>query len=576
MRALIEFAANPGKKYFLTILVLAIITICFLGIFNRDPWLPDEPRVAAIALEMSHSGNIVVPMLSGEPFIEKPPLYFAMAAGLVHTLGPIVGNTGAIRFTSTLFALATLLVFFLLAQRLGDRAFALRALMILGTMAGFVENFHWIRVDPALTFFITAAIWSFAETYLAKRPWFLIGAGFFSAGAFLAKGLIGPVFIFIPGLVLFYLWFRETGRQTEKKSYFILLHLSAILVFIAIAGSWIAALRITGGEKLWHEWFWVNHVGRFIGTATAQGHIHLHKPLYYLSPAIKYTLPWTPLVLIWIVSIFKQLKQPKSISRENILLLVWGLGSILLLSITATKRSMYLYPILPAFALMGAMALQKGVKRWFDYYTIFWTLLSIIVLGILTFSPLASHFLKSLLPAPAHNLISTFGWQNIIAGICFIIAIIIFKKRQNLNVVLQFTAIITMLYISILTGPVVAVDQLRSLRAETQRFVAHIDRQQRPGVAGWNFHSITTANFYYYFDWKVPQIKNRQRLLAILEHRDPEFDSIILCNVKSLSDLIKVPYKILARGNPQHSHKKYKRVIWIKGLPEIKNSARIK
>ncbi len=576
MRNFIGFATDPGKKFFLTILVLAIISICFLGIFNRDPWLPDEPRVAAIALEMSHSGNIVVPMLSGEPFIEKPPLYFAMAAGLVHTLGPIVGNTGAIRFTSTLFALATLLVFFLLAQRLGGRAFAFPALMILGTMAGFVENFHWIRVDPALTFFITAAIWSFSETYLAKRPWFLIGAGFFSAGAFLAKGFIGPVLIFIPWVALFFLWLKETRKQTEKKNFYLFPHLSAFLVFAAIAGVWIAALKITGGEKLWHEWFWVNHVGRLTGTATVQGHIHPHKPLYYLSPAIKYTLPWTPLVLIWIVSIFRQLRQPKSISQENILLFVWGLGSIILLSITATKRSMYLYPILPVFALMGAMALQKGVKRWFDYYTNFWTIISIIGLGLLTISPLASLFLKSLLPAPALNVISTFGWQNIIAGICFIIAILIFRKRQNLNVVLQFTAIITMLYITILTGPVVAVDQLRSLRAETQKFVTHIDPQQRARVAGWNFHSIITANFYYYFNWKVPQIRNHQRLQAILEHKDPEFDSIILCNVKSLSDLIKVPYQILARGNPQHSHKKYKRVIWIKGLPEITNSSRRK
>ena len=32
---------------------VAGLALCFIGIFDRDLWTPDEPRVAAISLEMS-------------------------------------------------------------------------------------------------------------------------------------------------------------------------------------------------------------------------------------------------------------------------------------------------------------------------------------------------------------------------------------------------------------------------------------------------------------------------------------------------------------------------------------------
>ena len=95
----------PQRFSYRMILIIAVIAICFLGIFNRDFWTPDEPRVTAISLEMSRTGNLIIPQLAGEPFIEKPPLYFIIAAGLIRTVSPLVGNIGAARSTSLIFAL---------------------------------------------------------------------------------------------------------------------------------------------------------------------------------------------------------------------------------------------------------------------------------------------------------------------------------------------------------------------------------------------------------------------------------------------------------------------------------------
>ena len=141
------------------VLILLVIGLCFTGLFNHDLWTPDEPRVAAISLEMSRNGNLIIPYLAGEPFIEKPPLHFALAVGLTRILGKTIGNTGAIRLLSALMAMGTLTVTFLLARRLGGITLALPAVIILATMPGFIDNFHRIRVDPSLAFFVAAAIW---------------------------------------------------------------------------------------------------------------------------------------------------------------------------------------------------------------------------------------------------------------------------------------------------------------------------------------------------------------------------------------------------------------------------------
>ncbi len=379
---------NNLKSYQNHIILLpACLIICFSGIFDRDLWTPDKPRVAAISLEMSRNGNLVIPHLAGEPFIEKPPLYFAVAAVLIRMIGAFVGNTGAIRFASVLFAIGTLWVTYLLAKRLSDSYIALLSTMILSTMVGFVENFHWIRVDTALSFFVAAAVYCLVEGFLSERILFFNLAGLFSAGAFLSKGLIGPILIFIPwaGLIIFLL--VQHFSILKKKRFYILEHLICIIAFTLVSGLWIILLRQRGGPDLWHEWFWINHVRRLTGSAAAKGHIHSGEPLYYLTTLAMYSMPWLPLIFIRFITLFRRSMENHSISRENFILITWGMGTILFLTLSATKRSIYLVPALPAFAIMSAMVFKIDAGRIFKFYTKIWSIICASILAILTGIP---------------------------------------------------------------------------------------------------------------------------------------------------------------------------------------------
>ena len=61
-------------------LIAAALLLSFAGLFFHDLWTPDEPREAALVLEMSRGGDWIIPHLAGEPFVEKPPLYYEICA----------------------------------------------------------------------------------------------------------------------------------------------------------------------------------------------------------------------------------------------------------------------------------------------------------------------------------------------------------------------------------------------------------------------------------------------------------------------------------------------------------------
>ena len=77
----------------------SFITLCLIGGFvsfigiSNELWTPDEPRDAAIGRAMWESGDWIVPRLNGEPFLEKPPLYWWAQSAAVRPIRSRDSNT---------------------------------------------------------------------------------------------------------------------------------------------------------------------------------------------------------------------------------------------------------------------------------------------------------------------------------------------------------------------------------------------------------------------------------------------------------------------------------------------------
>ncbi len=440
-------ATNPSIPRWL---LAGALFISIAGLGFHELWTPDEPREAALTLEMSRSGDWIIPHLAGEPFVEKPPLYYDLTA-LWLRLSPFdTPQAGWLRLTSAFFGLGTLLMTWLLARRLLGRDQALPAILVLATLPGFVHVSHWLLTDVALMFFVTAALAALSGAYLGQRPALLALAGMLAAAAFLTKGLVGPIFIALGGLPLLLIskpWKKsgalfqgletDAQRQTANlpasgntapsslgvwSSY----HLAALVSFALPVAAWAAAFWHTGGRELFMEWFWTNHFGRFSGAAIQLG--HLKGPLFYLGALPLYLLPWLPLILWWFWRALRERQWPRPLLAP----LLWGLGGTLLLSLSATKREIYLAPLLPAFALLTARALQTELPRalaWCASRRYLIALVVLYLLGLLVAEPFVDRhknygdaFREFNRQLAARSTIRAAGWQldeTTLAGFCW-------------------------------------------------------------------------------------------------------------------------------------------------------------
>src|SRR5438093_7844585 len=69
-------------------ILLSLTAALLLFRLGRVPLVgPDEPRYARVAVEMHRSGDHLTPTLQGQPWLEKPPLYYWMAGGAFSLLG---------------------------------------------------------------------------------------------------------------------------------------------------------------------------------------------------------------------------------------------------------------------------------------------------------------------------------------------------------------------------------------------------------------------------------------------------------------------------------------------------------
>src|SRR5258708_19976731 len=75
--------AVSGRRLALYCLISAWM---LFGLFGRDPWKPDEAYTFGVVNHIVQTGDWVVPHLAGEPFMEKPPLFFVTSAAFIRLL----------------------------------------------------------------------------------------------------------------------------------------------------------------------------------------------------------------------------------------------------------------------------------------------------------------------------------------------------------------------------------------------------------------------------------------------------------------------------------------------------------
>jgi 4-amino-4-deoxy-L-arabinose transferase-like glycosyltransferase len=176
----------------------------------------------------------------------------------------------------------------------------------------------------------------------------ILGLVFLATLGVLAKGAVGCI---LPWLVLV-LYF---GSQGDWKA---LRRLGLRVVIpgtLALVGFWLAMAGSTAGWRYPTDLLFHQTIQRYLDPW------HHHKPVFYylqvfLTDGLPYSLLFLPLG--WFLVRECRWRRP-----EVLLPLAWIGVYLLLFSLSSGKRSVYIFPLLPAVALLiawGAIELQRG------------------------------------------------------------------------------------------------------------------------------------------------------------------------------------------------------------------------
>jgi 4-amino-4-deoxy-L-arabinose transferase-like glycosyltransferase len=307
------------RALFLLLLIAGVILAAGLGL--RDPWPADEPRFALIARDMAESGRWLFPNVGGVLYPDKPPLHFWLVA-VLYTI------TGSLRISFLLPALLQGLAIIALVADLGRRLWGETAGLwsgaILLAMLQFPLQMKSGQLDGPLCFWTTLSLYGLSRHLLQGPDWRWYAIGGLAAGlGVITKGVgVLPYLVFIP-------WFLARRRNwalpmLPPRDWRWAL---APLLTLAAVSAWLLPILLVAAKS---------------------------------GDPATLLLPW--LLPAW----WGHLR-----AKQNTPLLFlggWVLLVLVFFSLSSGKRSVYIFPAAPAFALIvGAYATdllgRKSVLR---------------------------------------------------------------------------------------------------------------------------------------------------------------------------------------------------------------------
>lgn len=330
---------------------------------------PDEPRYAAIARGMADSGDWVTPRLHGQPWFEKPILYYWAAATQYKLWGD---SEVSARLPSALAATLTSLTLGWLALRLYGWRAAQIVTLLFPTSVAAIGFGRAATMDMLFTASLALAMLAATRIVNPGRVHagaeVTIDAGakgpprnraltglLWRAGLGAALGLAalakGPAALVLAGGSAG-MWMLATRRWRDGLA---LASPAVILAFALVALPWYVLCGLRNPEFV--QVFLISHnVQRFL-TPVFQH----QQPFWFFGPILLLgLLPWTPLLIGVAGDGIALLRERRWASSPGFFIACWAIVPVLFFSVSRSKLPGYVLPAIPPLALLLARSLSKG------------------------------------------------------------------------------------------------------------------------------------------------------------------------------------------------------------------------
>ena len=347
----------------------------------------DEPRYAQIAREMlalhdkacdaAHTNLIpnsfrpadiaaayhcllagtVTPVLYGQPWLEKPALYYWRAMGFFREFG--VSDWSA-RLPSTSGALALIILIYLHMKRFRPGGQLDAALITASTLA-IIAFSRGASTDMQLAAPFCIGMLGWYAWYETGKKFWLFDLYFFGAAATLAKGPVAP-FLALAIICLF------LGLRREWSALRRTIWLPGVILYLVMVLPWYIAVQ-RHNPTFVRSFFLEHNLERF-----ATNRYQHHQPFwFYLAVVVIGLMPWTVISIRALLSSIKVCiaewkvrNNPKRYlghSRAGDafpeFLVLWAIFPVLFFSLSGSKLPGYILPAIPPITILTGDYLNR-------------------------------------------------------------------------------------------------------------------------------------------------------------------------------------------------------------------------
>jgi 4-amino-4-deoxy-L-arabinose transferase-like glycosyltransferase len=360
------FSSGWERGWLLRMLaVLGLTALLFFARLGERALWSEEVRWAEIPREMQRHANYLWPTINGKTYYDKPlgSYWLVLLASAVTGAAP---ETAA-RLPCALSGLLGVALIMLVARRLYDARTALLAGIILATSFSFVFFARHASTDVETVTGVLAALWLFLRNERHPQGWWTLLLWLFMALTSLTKGLLGFV---LPLLVLgvYASWtdvvpsprplslrgwiatLVQRNRWLFNRKALLAVPLGMLVYLSPFLLSFLATGSTEGLGMVYRE-----NVRRFYDPVNHRGPIYLYVYILFLLLA-----PWSLLLPAALVQAHQGCRTGGSARRGDRFALVFFWTIFLFFTLSASRRSYYLLPILPAGALLVARLLMSA------------------------------------------------------------------------------------------------------------------------------------------------------------------------------------------------------------------------
>jgi len=505
------------------LIALILLAGAVLAAAHRDPWDPDETRYLQITREMIEDGNVWLPHLGGEPYSDKPPLFFWLLIPFVALLG---ADSAVAGMMPSLLAFIGLLI---ATARLGrvsgiePRAVEWGVIMLGSSLLPAIL-LGGCRMDLLLALWCTLAL---EQLIAGARPsssprhhwllWLWIGLGVLTKG---------PVALALPLIAAIAL------ATEDRRALRLFVRGPGILLALGMVAVWLIPAGIVAGP----EWLETILLHQTAGRLT-ESFAHQEPWWYHLATVPLTLLPWSILIP---PAAAAALSRRQALPAPGRLIAIYPLVTVLFLSLLSGKTFLYPLPMFAPACLIGAWWLLRDPGRWSRRAALAAAGLMAAALGVALWIVVAPHDDMSLGPIQTAVLSLSIGIPGLVA------------VAAGASGRLRSAAISLALAVPLLVGiglqPVIAgFNDLLSLRPFGRALTAA--RQQAPGPVA--AYGKLQPGYLLFSDEPLELLENPPRLRQVLDQR-----GVVAINSKDasrLQDELDLPWKVLAEVPYRHS-----------------------